>query len=58
MIRIFKRRRPEPAPVAPKISVQDTLVYRWFGLTEEDWNNMPAIAKVDKRESYAQAWRL
>jgi len=58
MIRIFKRRRTTPAPTAPRISVQDTLVYRWFGLTEEDWNAMPAIAKVDKRESYAQAWRL
>jgi len=57
MIRWFRRRRP-PVPTPPKISVEDLLVARWFGLTAEDWNDMPALAKVDKRESYFHAWRL
>jgi len=57
MIRWFRRLRPEPA-ASPKISVEDLLVARWFGLTEEDWNDMPAIAKVDKRGNYYHAWRL
>lgn len=60
MRNIFKRRRPTPTHRAtpPAISIPDLLVARWFGLTPEQWADMPAIAKVDKRESYAQAWRL
>lgn len=57
MIRIFKRRRPEPAPTI-EISIPDLLVARWFGLTKEDWAALPAIAKVDRREDYAHAWGL
>jgi len=57
MIRWFRRRRPT-VPTTLKISVEDLLVARWFGLTPEDWNDMPAIAKVDKRENYYHAWRL
>ena len=57
--RWFKRNRPTPAHRAEvAISIPDLLVARWFGLTKEQWAAMPAIAKVDKRESYAQAWRL
>lgn len=58
MLKFFKRNRPTPAPTEPTISIPDLLVARWFGLTPEQWAAMPAIARVDKRESYAQAWRL
>lgn len=58
MRNIFKRNRPTHLAEPVKLSVQDLLVARWFGLTPEQWNDMPAIAKVDKRESYAQAWGM
>jgi hypothetical protein len=59
MLKIFKRNRPQhraESKQSPSISIEDLLVARWFGLTPEQWGDMPAIAKVDKRESYAQAW--
>jgi hypothetical protein len=57
MLKFFKRNRPA-LPAAPSISIEDLLVARWFGLTPAQWDDMPALAKVDKRESYAQAWGL
>ena len=58
MIRIFKRRRPEPIPAAPSLSIEDLLVARWWGYTKEEWAALPVLVKVDKREGYFHAWQL
>lgn len=42
----------------PKLSVHDTLVARWHGLTPEQWADLSALAKVDHREAYSHAWGL
>lgn len=57
MRNIFKRRRPEPAPVKDndKATGEDVMVAFLNGLTMAEWNAMPAIVKVDLRESIAHA---
>lgn len=56
MIRIFKRRRPTHRAELVKLGIQDLLVARWWGYTPEQWDKLPALVKVDKREQvvYAQ----
>ncbi|MGK3957853.1 hypothetical protein ACLKOZ_16875 [Arthrobacter sp. R4] len=39
----------------PKISTADADIAEWYGLTLTQWDGMSALAKVDKREGYAQA---
>lgn len=58
MLKFFKRRRPEPAhraELAP-MTIQDLLVARWWGYTPAEWDALPSLVKVDKREQvvYAQ----
>jgi len=56
MIRLFKRRRPAHRAELAPITIQDLLVARWWGYTPDEWEKLPAIVKVDKREPvvYAQ----
>lgn len=36
-------------------TIPDLLVLRWYGYTPAEWDGLSALAKVDKREGYAQA---
>jgi len=38
--------------------IQELLILRWHGYTPEQWSDLPAIVKVDHRESYFRAWGL
>ena len=59
MPKFFRSRRPKHAAIpAPKLDVRDLLVARWHGLTPDEWCDLPSLAKVDHRETYARAWRL
>jgi hypothetical protein len=53
---IFKRRRPEPAPV--KYSHADIITAYLNGLTLDAWDALPALVKKDLRESVAHAQRF
>jgi hypothetical protein len=54
MIRIFKRRRPEPEPPI-QISTADRLIAAHWGYTPEQWAVLPAMVRQDKRESLVWA---
>jgi len=56
MRNIFKRRRPAHRAELAPITIQDLLVARWWGYTPEQWEKLPALVQVDKREQvvYAQ----
>ena len=56
MIRLFRRRRPTPA--LPKIAIEDIRVIAHCGLTLDEWDAMPTLAKVDVREGFYQAQGL
>jgi hypothetical protein len=56
MIRIFKRRRPEPAPV--KYSQADILTAYLNDKTLAEWDELPALVKADLRENIAHADRF
>ena len=56
MIRLFKRRRPEPVPTIP-ISRGDITVAFLSGLTLAEWDALPAMAKADLRENVTHAIR-
>lgn len=60
MIRFFRSRRPKPATVQQlsREDIQELLILRWHGYTPEQWNDLPALVKVDHRESYFRAWGL
>lgn len=59
MRNIFKRRRPTVrVQQLSREEIAELLIYRWHGLTPDEWTELPAIVKVDKREEYARAWRL
>lgn len=38
-----------------RISTADAEIAEWYGLTLTQWDGMSSLAKVDKREGYAQA---
>ena len=59
MIRFFKRRRPAVrVQQLSREEIAELLIYRWHGLTPDEWTELPAIVKVDKREEYARNWGL
>ncbi|MDT0171049.1 hypothetical protein [Pseudarthrobacter sp. BRE9] len=59
MLKFFKRRRPVVhVQQLSREEIQELLILRWHGLTPEQWNALPAIVKVDHRESYFRAWGL
>lgn len=37
------------------VTIPDLLVLRWWGYTPAEWNALPALVQVDRREGYAQA---
>lgn len=37
------------------VDIPDLLVLRWHGYTPAEWNALPALVQVDKRESFFQA---
>lgn len=39
----------------PTLSLIDLMIARWHGYTPQQWAQLPALVKVDKRESYFQA---
>jgi hypothetical protein len=60
MLNIFKKRSPQhrrPAHrlEAQPVSPQDHAVAAWNGITDQHFANLPAIVKVDMRESYFSA---
>jgi len=59
MRNIFKRRRPAVSvQQLSREDIQELLILRWHGLTPEQWSDLPALVKVDHRESYYRAWGL
>jgi hypothetical protein len=51
MIRIFKRRRPEPAqPI--QIAPEDRLIAALAGFTPEQWAASSSLARIDAREEF------
>ena len=52
----FRRRRPISAP--PRIAIEDIRVIAHCGLTLDEWDAMPTLAKVDVREGFYQAQGL
>ena len=55
MIRFFKRRRPTVrVQQLSREEIAELLILRWHGLTPDEWTELPAIVKVDKREEYAR----
>jgi len=59
MRNIFKSRRQHL--VVQQLSredIQELLILRWHGLTPEQWDDLPVLAKVDHREAYYRAWGL
>lgn len=54
MIRVFKRRRPQPEPA--QTSTSDRLVAAYNGYTPEQWEALPELARKEAREHVA--WRL
>jgi len=57
VIRFFRSRRPQPATVQQfsREDIQDLIILRWHDLTPEEWDDMPALAKVDHREAFYRA---
>ena len=53
----FRRRRPTP-PAPPRIAIEDIRVIAHSGLTLDEWDAMPTLAKVDVRESFYRAQGL
>ena len=53
----FRRRRPTP-PAPPRTAIKDIRVIAHSGLTLDEWDAMPTLAKVDVRESFYQAQGL
>ena len=37
------------------VDIPDLLVLRWYGYTPAQWNALPALVQVDKREGFFQA---
>jgi hypothetical protein len=56
MIRIFKRRRPEPT--THTASTSDRLTAALHGKTPEQWDALPALVKADLRENIVHADRF
>ena len=54
----FRARRPKHVATTPTLPVAELLITRWHGLTPEQWNDLPALVKVDHREAYFRAWGL
>ncbi|TQJ60503.1 hypothetical protein FBY30_2771 [Arthrobacter sp. SLBN-83] len=50
----WERRRPAPAP-RPRISPEDKMIAAWWGYTEQQWAELPALVQVDKRETVTWA---
>ena len=42
----------------PTLSIMDLMISRWHGYTPQQWAGLPALVKVDKRESYFQVQGL
>jgi len=40
------------------VDIPDLLVLRWYGYTPAEWNALPALVQVDKREVFFQAQGL
>jgi hypothetical protein len=61
MLRFFKKQSPRHARPAHRLespqplSAQDHAVAAWNGITDQMWANLPALVKVDLRESYFSA---
>lgn len=60
VLRWFRRKRPAPPvnEVLAQISLSDLLVARWWGLSIDEWNALPAIVRADKREQVVYAQRF
>lgn len=58
MLKFFKRRRPAHRAELVQISLEDLLVARWWGYSVDEWNKLPALVKVDKREQIVHAQRF
>jgi len=59
MLKFFKRRRPAVrVQQLSREDIQELLILRWHGYTPEQWNDLPALVKVDHREAYYRAWGL
>jgi hypothetical protein len=59
ILKFFRRRSPRHLAVtrpAVDVSTKDRLIAAYHGLTPEQWDDLPAIAKQDLRESVA--WEL
>jgi hypothetical protein len=52
MIRLFKRRRPEPATMPNQITPEDRLIAALAGYTPEQWGALSSLARVDMREDF------
>lgn len=53
MLKLFKRRRPAHKAQPIQISPEDRLIAALHGLTPERRNELPPLAKADKREQVA-----
>ena len=58
MLSFLKRRRPQYRVTDTRLDVRELLIARWHGYTEAEWCALPAIVKVDHRESYYRSWGL
>lgn len=38
----------------PEVSIPDLMVLRWWGYTPAEWDDLPALVQVDKREHFYQ----
>jgi len=59
MLKHFRKRRPVvQVRQLSREEIADLLVARWHGITPDEWAQLPALVKVDHRETYARAWGL
>jgi len=56
MIRFFRKRRPVvQVRQLSREEIADLLVARWHGITPDEWDALPALVKVDRREEFYTA---
>lgn len=59
MLKFFKRRRPVVQVRQMTCEeIQELRILRWHGLTQEQWDALPVLAKVDRREEFFAAQGL
>jgi len=56
MIRFFRKRRPVvQVRQLSREEIAELIILRWHGLTPDEWDALPALVKVDRREEFYTA---